>query len=319
MNDVVLDILVKLAPIFILIGTGAAVRASGMLKPDTINDLKKIIINVSLPAILFTAFLKMELKFSYLIIIVLIFSVCILLFLTGIAGKKIFRFPGEYIPYFTTGFEFGMMGAVFFGAAFGLENIGYIAVIALGHEFFIWFVYVTMLNKKLTVKTGLMQTMKSFMSSPVIIAITAGLILNVILPEESLQNIPGTGAVTRSLDYLAGLTVPLILIIVGYNLRINTKILIKGLPVIMFRLFSVTACALFIDKVVFGLFMKPDIMFTAALYTFFILPPPFILPLFIKKENTEELAFINGITVVYSVISIAVFSLYFAYFQINNM
>ena len=46
-----------------------------------------------------------------------------------------------------TGFEYGMLAISLFGAAYGLDKIGYIAIVDLGHEIFIWFVFLPLFNK----------------------------------------------------------------------------------------------------------------------------------------------------------------------------
>jgi predicted permease len=311
MNQIIIEIFSKLAPIFILIGLGIWIRYIDLFRKETVDDFKKLIINISLPAILFFAFLNIDLKFSYIFIFIIIFILCIVLYLMGLLIKKIFMIQSDYLEFLTTGFEFGMMGAVFFGAAFGMENIGYIGLIGLGHEFFIWFVYVTLLKRKTEGQSNFLQIIKNFISSPVIIAIILGLLFNILNLKDLLESFVMTKAVFQSLNYLAGLTVPLILIIIGYNIRFEFQLLKKGIPFIITRLTLIIAVVIFIDIFIFQKLFRLDKIFSAALYTFVLLPPPFILPLYIKKDNEEELSYVNGVIVLYSLFSIIFFSLFF--------
>ena len=61
------------------------------------------------------------------------------------ALRRRLNVPHPYFPFLMTGFEYGMLGVSLFGSAYGLENIGYIAVADLGHELFIWFVFLALL------------------------------------------------------------------------------------------------------------------------------------------------------------------------------
>jgi len=311
MDNTITDIIVKLTPIFVLIGLGVCIRYIGLLKDDTIDDLKKIIINISLPAILFFAFLNINLKISYIFIFILIFLFCIILYIFGFIVRKIFNMQNEYVPFLMTGFEFGMMGAVFFGAAFGIENMGYIGLIGLGHEFFIWFVYVTLLKKHAGGESNFFSTLKNFITSPVIIAIIAGLVFNILNLKSFMESFIISKAVFHSLQYLTGLTVPLILIIIGYNIKFDPVLFTKGSYLIFIRLLIILSIIIPVDLFVFKKLLKLDAIFSAALYIFVILPPPFILPLFIKKDNENEIQYVNGVLLLYSFVSIIIFSVYY--------
>ncbi len=52
MDSMVSEIVVKLSPVFLLIGTGVGVRRLKLFSPETIDGFKKLIINISLLAIL---------------------------------------------------------------------------------------------------------------------------------------------------------------------------------------------------------------------------------------------------------------------------
>jgi len=65
---------------------------------------------------------------------------------------------------------------------------------------------------------------------------------------------------------------------------------------------------IFIDKVL-GL----DEMFKVALFTLFILPPPFILPIYIPQHYKKERLYVNNLLTSYTVISVIIFIVYFAF------
>ena len=59
---------------------------------------------------------------------------------------------GLYVVYnqrqFPNYIEWRMMGVSLFRSAYGLEKLGYIAVVDLGHEIFIWFIFLAALMVK---------------------------------------------------------------------------------------------------------------------------------------------------------------------------
>jgi hypothetical protein len=114
-----------------------------------------------------------------------------------------------------------MVGLALYTAAYGVAEVPTAAIVGLGHEFFIWFVYVTLLKRQSDGAVSLSETLLSFVKSPVIIAIAAGLLLNVLGWRGLLADNPVGGGVLRSLEYLAAVIVPLILLVVGYGSRLT--------------------------------------------------------------------------------------------------
>ena len=144
MNETI-QIINQILPILLLISLGIWIRNKEFLAQETVDELRKVVVNIALPAVLFISFLNIELKSSYFIIFVVLFSLCIILFFLGKVIRKQFNIQHSYFPYLMTGFEYGMLAISLFGAAYGLDKIGYIAVIDLGHEIFIWFVFMPLL------------------------------------------------------------------------------------------------------------------------------------------------------------------------------
>jgi len=51
--------------------------------------------------------------------------------------------------------------------------------------------------------------------------------------------------------------------------------------------------------------------FEVALFTLLVLPPPFIVPLYMKEGLPDERRTINNVLTLYTVVSIAIFTVYF--------
>jgi predicted permease len=305
-------ILNQVLPILFLISLGYWIRHKNFLAEATIDELRKVVVNLALPAVIFVSFLNVELKSSYFIIFAVTFLLCILLFLLGQLIKKQFGIRYSYFPYLTTGFEYGMLALSLFGAAYGLEKIGYIAVVDLGHEIFIWFVFLPLLLIKRDGGQNPKEIVKSFLSAPVVIAILSSLLFNVLNGQQWLYRLPITGALMTTFEFLGSLTVPLILIIVGYGIKINRTGLKDALLVVFIRLAILIPLALLLNIHLMQNLLHLDRMFGAGLFTLLISPPPFIVPLYARSNlSGEEKQYINNVLTIHTIISVTIFIIYF--------
>jgi predicted permease len=311
MNQSIL-IINRVLPILFLIFLGDWIRRKNWLSEKTIDDLRKIAVNLALPAVLFVSFLSIEFQASYLVLFVFTISLCILLFFLGRLLKRLLGIRYEYFPYLTTGFEYGMLGISLFGGAYGLEKIGYIAVTDLGHEIFIWFIFLPLLLMKRDGAQNLGEVGKSFITSPVVIAILTSILCNLLGLREVLYEWPVTGALMSTFEFLGGLTVPLILLIVGYGIRVNRQGLKEAALVVAIRLVILVPLALLTNIFVVRGLLGLDPLFEAALFTLLVLPPPFIVPLYARPDlDAAEKQYINNVLTLHTVISVGLYILYF--------
>ncbi|MCB0213082.1 MAG: AEC family transporter [Anaerolineae bacterium] len=307
-----IQILNQVLPILLLISLGYWTRYRHFLGETTIDELRKIVVNLALPAVLFVSFLNVELKSAYFVIFGFTFVLCILLFLLGNIIRRQLNIRYTYFPYLTTGFEYGMLGISLFGAAYGLEKIGYIAVADLGHEIFIWFVFLPLLLIKRDGVQNATEIVRSFLSAPVVIAILAGILFNILGLQAVLYQLPITGALMTVFEFLGNLTVPLILIIVGYGIKINRAGLGDALLIVIIRLGILIPLAFIVNIYLIRGFLQLDRLFETALFTLLILPPPFIVPLYTSSNlSIDEKQYINNVLTIHTIISVAVFIVYF--------
>ncbi len=306
-------ILNQALPILLLITLGYWTRHRKFLAETTIEELRKIVVNLALPAVLFVSFLNIELKISYLALFGIIFLLCILMFLLGLGLKKLMNIRNTYFPYLITGFEYGMLGISLFGAAYGLEKIGYIAVTDLGHEIFIWFVFLPLLLIQRDGAQNPKTVVRSFLSAPVVIAILVSLLFNVAGGRAWLYELPVTGALMTVFKFLGNLTVPLILMIVGYGIQINPARLKDVFVVVLIRLGILWPLALFLNRYLVRGLLRLDRWFEIALFTLLVLPPPFIIPLYARPDlDVEERRYINNVLTIHTILSVLIFLVYFA-------
>jgi len=308
------EIISQVLPILFLLMIGYSIQKRRFLSENTIADLKKIIVNLALPAVLFTSFLSLELKLAYLAVFVMIFFLCVALFALGKALQRALGIKWTYFPFLMTGFEYGMLGVSLYGTIYGMDEIGHIAVFDLGHEIFIWFVFLALLLRE---KRGGSQRplslARSFLQSPVILGILSGVALNLAGAQRFLQDFALTKAVLSTFDLLGNLTIPLILIVVGYGIQIKRSGLKDALLVVLMRLGLLIPVALILNAVVTRRMLGLGRVSEAALFTLLVLPPPFIIPLYTPRDlPDEEMEYINNTLTLHTLASVAVYLIYFA-------
>ncbi|MDK2963041.1 MAG: malate permease [Verrucomicrobiota bacterium] len=307
-----IQIINNVLPILFLIALGYWIRRNRFLTASTIDELRKITVNIAMPSVLFISFLNIEFKSSYFILFGFIFSFCIGMIFLGKLIKQKLNIKYVYFPYLTTGFEYGMLGISLFGGAYGLEKIGYIAVTDLGHEIFIWFVFLPLLLMKRDGTKNIKEVAKSFFAAPVVIAILTSILCNLTGGRTWLYQLPVTGGLITTLKFLSYLTVPLILIIVGYGIKIDRVGIRESLLVVIIRLAILLPSAVILNRFLIRNFLGLDKYFETALFTLFILPPPFIVPLYARPDiKSEERLYINNVLALHTIISVSIFILYY--------
>ena len=291
----ILEATSKVLPALLLFLVGVFFRKSNFINESTISELKKVIVNLSLPSLLFLSFSKTNLEIKYLSIILAMFIICIGLLYIGKFLKTILKIKYDYFPLLFTGFEAGMLGYSLFSTAFGLENLFKFAVIDLGQVIFVFFVLVGILTKHEQSKINYWDMFYSFVKMPVIIAIFLGIISQKAGLINVFENSTILSAFLETIKLLSTLTVPLISIIIGYEIRFKRDNLKVALLTVLLRNLLLLLIALIINNFIFIKILHLDRLFQVALMTMFILPPPFIIPLYMKEDDNENKWFVSNV------------------------
>ncbi len=294
----------KLLPVVLIICLGIVLRKRRIINATVIDGLKQIITKVALPAVLFLSFSKSVLEIKYMIIFILVFIMCCALYTIGILMSKKFTavFEERFAPGFFTGFELGMVGIGLFTALWGTEYLPIIMLIGLGHEIFIWFIYVPLLEYRNTGNFNIRATVRSFAMSPIIIAIILGIVINTTGTYKRIEDIFWMTSIIQTLTLLSQLTSPLILIVIGYSMVFKEVQIKKVIQYILIRAIAIGVFGAFTLFLIHTLVGRLDPLFNIAFIFFLMLPPPYILPLFIK-DNQQELELFSQMLVYYTLLS----------------
>lgn len=305
------DIVVKLIPIILLISLGIYIKYKNILKQDTVDEVKVFIVNFSMASVLFITFLHMELEREYFLIFFITFILLNVLYFIGTIVNKIECIYHPLTPFITTGFSFGLLGVPLYSIVFGFENLEKFSILGVGHEFYIWIVFYTLMRSKFSDEDFSMKEITMMIKSPLIISVSLGMIFNLIGLEALIQGNVIVMGVLTTLESLASLATPLILIIVGYELRFNKKYMLQSIKFVILRMIIVLAVGYAFKYMVINHIIPYDLMFNYAYFTFLILPIPLSMSLFVGAYTTKEYGeLISNTTVLNTIVSIAIFILF---------
>lgn len=294
-------ILEKALPVFAMLALGVLCRKKALISTEGISAMKNFVVNITLPAVMFSAFATAEYTKESIITPVIIFITCILMLILGFALCKVIRIPGKLSPYLSSGFEAGMLGYALFALLFPEESPSNFAIIDLGQVLFVFTVYKALLAGR----GGLGGVFREALHAPTVWAIVIGIIFGATGLYDSLLPSGISGILDSVASFIAAPTSAVILLTIGCDLasgQIRWRVTAK-LAALRLIIAGAALCILLLaDRFIFG-----GLMHTGALVLMFILPPPYVLPVF--ADAGSERADISSALSSLTVASLALFML----------
>ena len=289
-----IEILMKILPLLATVVLGYFLYRNGFLKDSFLNGFKKIVVNVTLPAGLVVAFASIDFQIKYLLVFTSVFAACAIMLLIGKALAKILKIKSPYFPYLLTGFEAGMLGYALYGGIYGLDRLSEFGIVDVGQVLFVFLVTVPLIaghNKDKEVGF-FKQSLKTAVKSPVIWSILIGLILSIA----GIGKLSGSVAfktIENILDFIALPTPFLICLVIGSGLKFSFgRMKVESLTAVMKIVLSIGFAA-----VIFHLALKPlglSPLLGVPLFSMFVLPGPFVIPVFMDSTNRAEVEFVSN-------------------------
>ena len=292
-------------PIVLLVILGVALRKVHFLRDNTINDIKKLVVNISLPLVLVNAFATMAFELRYLWIIVSVFLGCVIVMVASWKLGKNLHIPSRFFPFLMAGFEAGMMGYAIFGSIYGIENIPKFAIFDLGQVLFVFLVLVPTLGNQDGQRTDLKKIALQFLKSPVILGIVAGILLNWSGIYPALAVFPISSAVLQTTTILGSLTIPLVALVLGYDLKLNPSTISNPLKTVAIRMTVWLGLGFLFNYFLVRQFLGLGGIYQAAAWILFVLPPPFVIPLFMTQSEELDRIYIANTLSLSTLISLA--------------
>lgn len=281
-------------PVLAALALGVLCRKLNFLTRDGVDTLKKVVVNLTLPAVVFAAFATAEYSLQTIAIPVLVFLLCCAGLGLGKVLARLLRLPGRVTPYLAGGFEAGMLGYALFALLFPQESSARFAILDLGQTLFVFTLYKALLSGGKETKS----LWKDIVNTPILWGTFAGLLVGATgLFGWMVQN--GSAAVVTSLtDFLSAPTGMMILLAVGYDLDFAQ---IRWRETARFVVLRLAAMAiLFAVLLLVNRTLLHGIIFEGAALLLFILPPPYVLPIFADEpsQRAQISSALSALTVV---------------------
>ena len=300
--DKAISVTATALPVFLAIAMGMLCRSRGFLNREGVDTLKKVIINLTLPFVLFSSFATASYSLSSLMLPVVVYVLCTVLLLLGFVIIRISGMKSRLAPFLASGFEAGMLGFALFGLLFPDESMSKFAMIVLGQEIFVFTLYKMLLTRK----TGLKAILQDYLSSPTLIAVVLGLIVGASGLYGKLQEWGVAVIVDSVTSFISAPTAMIILLTVGFDL------VIKEIPwkqtggLIAMRLALIAFCygvLVLLNRTVLN-----GMIFEGAALVLVILPPPYIIPVFSDEpgERVQISSALSALTLVTMVLFAAI-------------
>ena len=303
MNSIV-EVTRTVLPVVVMLVIGMICRSRQIISREGINALKRVVVNIALPAVLLGAFATTQYSFMDVIIPLLMFVVCLAAWALGRGAQKLFRLPSRFVPFLTTGFEAGMLGYALFTMLCGSARTAEFARIDLGQVLFVFTVYKILLGLESREKTDPGQLIKEMALSPIIISIAVGVLLGATGLYRALIPSGISGIFDACTDFVSAPTSAIILLTIGYDLVLGDIPWASTCQVVAVR-FVIMMILRFAFLAIVHLFW-PDAGLTGAVNVMFILPPPFVLPVF--ADDPDQRVYVSSALSVSTLVAIIGFA-----------
>ncbi len=288
--DVIQSLLTKLLPILIALALGALIRRTDLLDAKGVAALKTVVTRVTLPFVIFQAFYKVDYTLSTLATALTVLGICLLLFALGFLLKKRFGRLTSLLPFTLAGFEMGMLGFPLFLLLAGQGNMGSIAVADLGQEVFVFTIYLFLLRRQTGEKQPLGDAVRDVAKNPVIIAVVLGLLVGVTGLGRLITGTLAGEVIDSVCGFVSAPTAVLILLSIGYDLKLERRLLRRAGLVMLLRAAAVLLVGGGLTLLLFQV-IPYDPWLLLAILTMLVLPAPFVLPVY--SESREEAEFVS--------------------------
>jgi malate permease and related proteins len=178
-----------------------------------------------------------------------------------------------------------MLGYAVYTTLFGVEHLSRFAVVDLGQVIFVFFILIPGLQADLGSKPGWQSVLSGFLKTPVILAILIGLAANLTGLYRLAASVQIFKTIFDSMNILAGLTMPLVTLIIGYELNLNRHAMKPAIRTITTRLAVWMLFAFLLNTFVIRAWLGLDRYFEAAVYLMMVLPAPFVVPFYTHDSD----------------------------------
>ena len=303
--ETIISVIQTALPVFMALALGMLCRQKKFLTREGIDALKKVVLNITLPAVLVNAFATAEYSLSTLVLPVMMYGICIVALVLGFALVRVCRLKSRLAPFIASGFEAGMLGYALFALLFPGESASKFAILDLGQTLFVF----TLFKILLSGKTDLKAIVKDMATTPIIWAVVAGVLLGATGLYGKLQEWGVAGVLDSVTSFVSAPTGMIILLTVGFDLVLREISWKKTAGLVAMRLVVMSVALAII--IVLNRTVLDGIIFEGAAVLMVLLPPPYVIPVFADEpqERAQIASALSSLTLV-TMILFAVYSVF---------
>ena len=193
------------------------------------------------------------------------------------------------MPFMASGYEAGMLGYALIAILAGSSNIATFAIMDMGQCLAVFTVYIALIKGMSGEKQSAGQVVKEVLTTPVLVAILAGLAVSVTGLGGLLEKAGLSEIIDNVCSFASAPTSAAILVVIGYRMNfkgLDMKRVGKDCVIRLILQSVLTAAVLLLFRAIGGVCTKE--LTTMTFLLMMTLPPPYILPLYIEDNENKE-------------------------------
>lgn len=298
-------------PVLAMIALGRYCAVSGILNDERHAGLKAIIGDILLPVVLFNAFFTADYSAKLVLVFVLVFASYTAAIFAATKLKGFVKPYDRFMPLLTVSAEGGMLGYALFSLISG-GNTSFYAMVDIGQTMFAYTIFLAVLKAAEGQTMTPAAMVKNMATNRACIGMLLGIVLGALGVHKAIAPTAFGAILTQLISFVTAPTSALVLIVVGYQLKISRKLMKPVAITIGLRIVVLYAVMAIISVILFAI-VGFDKLLLLALLVQYSLPAPFIIPLYADLGDDSEYVAttlsLNTIVTVVLFFFIAAFSL----------
>ena len=281
------QILSMVLPVLVMIVLGRLCAVRGILNDERHAGLKAIIGDILLPVVLFNAFFTAQYDGKLVLVFVLVFIGCLIALLAGYALRRFVAPYGRFMPLLMTSFEGGMLGYALYALLAGQEHLATYAMVDIGQTMFAYTVFLAALKSAEGQRMTPKAMLTNMLTNKACIGMLLGIVLGALGVHRALAPTAFGQVLTELIAFVTAPTSALILLVVGYQLKVSRKLMRPVLTTMGLRLAVMMGVMALVSLTLFAI-IPYDRLLMLALMLQYTLPAPFIIPLYADLKEDGE-------------------------------
>ena len=299
----VLSILQMALPVLITFGIGYLCKRKQIFGMEGLKGLKAVVSHVTLPAVVFYAFLTAEYSGKIVLTFLVVFLSCALGLVVGFALRRFVKPYGKYLPFLLTNFEGGMLGYALFGMLYAGQTQLF-AMVDIGQTFAAFTIFLSTLKAVNGEKVSVGGLVKGMVNNIIFVCIVLGAVLGILGVGQWVLSSSAGAVVASVAQFIAAPTGALILMIVGYELSFKKSLFVPVMKAVGLRIAVLYTLLAIGALIIFSVIPFDKPLFVAMLLAY-SLPGPFIIPIYANADENGE--YISTTLSVQTLVSIVLF------------